>query len=113
MSGINTLSALRNEDKLRLKNAARKVSSKYRERRKSLRFDKKRKHPDSMVCKAGSFGLAVEPGLQKKQKPTIKQGSIPNFIQKKKLILVKTVSKVLKSVLLMIDFCAIQEILKS
>ena len=82
MPGSNALSALRNEDEMRLRNAARKISLKYRQKRKSLRLGRKRKHSASVAYKAGGFGLDVEPVLPRKRKPTIKQESKTKPIQK-------------------------------
>ena len=71
--GTNTLSSLRNEDEVRLKNAAKKISRKYQIKRKVLRFGKKRKTQDPVNYKPGGFRPGVEPELPKKRKPATKQ----------------------------------------
>lgn len=61
--GENMLRALRNEDITRLKNAARKISIKYRNRRKILKFARNKKKAKVVSYKAGSFGTGVTPDV--------------------------------------------------
>ena len=79
------LSALRNKDVLRLKNAAKKISIKYKKRRKSLNYDKKSLNHDSSAYKAGGFGLGVEPALPRKRRAATGQGSKPQSYQKSQI----------------------------
>ena len=59
-AGKNTLSGLWEEDAMSLKNAAKKIQAKYRNRRRRLRFEKKKRTPKEVVYKAGSFGVGIE-----------------------------------------------------
>ena len=59
-AGKNTFSGLREEDAMCLKNAAKKIQAKYRNRRRRLRFEKKKRTPKEVVYKAGSFGVGIE-----------------------------------------------------
>ena len=75
-AGQNMIKALRNEDKVRVKNAARKTSIKYRNRRKQLKFMKKKNKASKeqeLAYKAGSFGLGSKPVINSAKRKT-KQG---------------------------------------
>ena len=59
-SGIQTMRALRAQDQDRIKAAAKKVSLKYRERRKKLRAQRNAKG-DQNAYRPGGFGLSSKP----------------------------------------------------
>ena len=59
--GKHTLVGLREEDNIRLKNAAKKIQLKYRNRRKKARLERKRLTTKCVAYKAGSFGVGIEP----------------------------------------------------
>ena len=59
--GSNMLKGLRYEDKMRIKNAACKISLRYRKRRKQLKFNKVKSKAKKVSYKAGSFGLTSRP----------------------------------------------------
>ena len=58
--GMHTMRALRKQDDVRLKTAAKKVSDKYRKKRQKLRAQKKDK-ADKRSYQPGGFGLSAKP----------------------------------------------------
>ena len=58
--GAETMSALRKQDDVRIKNAAKKISEKYRKKRQKLRSEKKDKS-DKKSYQPGGFGLSAKP----------------------------------------------------
>jgi hypothetical protein len=58
--GMHTMRALRKQDDVRLKTAAKKVSDKYRKNRQKLRAQKKDK-ADKRSYQPGGFGLSAKP----------------------------------------------------
>ena len=58
--GVHTMKALRKQDATRIKNAAKKVTLKYRERRQKLRAQRKSKG-DKTAYQAGGFDLSAKP----------------------------------------------------
>ncbi|CAB3990356.1 Hypothetical predicted protein [Paramuricea clavata] len=58
--GVHTMKALKRQDDVRLKNAAKKVSEKYRKKRQKLRSAKKDK-ADKKSYQPGGFGLSAKP----------------------------------------------------
>jgi hypothetical protein len=73
--GINTMRALRLQDCIRIKNAAKKVSLKYRDQRRKLRAQRKSK-ADKTAYQPGGFSLRAQPDIPmekpKKRKRTAK-----------------------------------------
>ena len=71
--GAQTMSALRKQDDVRMKNAAKKISEKYRKKRQKLRSEKKDKS-DKKSYQPGGFGLSAKPindtETKKKKKKT-------------------------------------------
>ena len=65
--GAQTMSALRKQDDARIKNAAKKISEKYRKKRQKLRSEKKDKS-DKKSYQPGGFGLSGQ-GLLMMLKP--------------------------------------------
>ena len=60
--GINTMRALRLQDCIRIKNAAKKVSLKYRDQRRKLRAQRKSK-ADKTAYQPGGFSLSAQPDI--------------------------------------------------
>ena len=58
--GAQTMSALSKQDDVRIKNAAKKVSEKYRKKRQKLRSEKK-DTADKKSNQHGGFGLSAKP----------------------------------------------------
>ena len=74
--GVQTMRALRKQDRVRRQTAAKKVSLKYREKRQKLRSLRKSKG-DKSAYQPGAFGLSSKPidtGVSKKRKRTGKKG---------------------------------------
>lgn len=59
--GHNMLKAMKRLDEKRVKKAAVKISTKFRERRRKLRAEKKSNIDQEVVYQAGSFGLSSKP----------------------------------------------------
>ena len=73
--GVQTMRALRKQDRVRRQTAAKKVSLKYREKRQKLRSLRKSKG-DKSAYQPGAFGLSSKPidtGVSKKRKRTGKE----------------------------------------
>ena len=68
--GRNSFEGLWKEDKMRLKSAAQKVSKKYKERRKALRGQRKKKS-DDIAYSSGAFGVKKTPEFGKKRKQPV------------------------------------------
>ena len=86
--GANTMKALREQDNQRIKAAAKKVSAKYRERRRQPRAQRKAK-ADQNAYQAGAFSLSSKPDdpkTQKKRKRSqrkpVKKADVPIAPQK-------------------------------
>lgn len=75
--GAHTMKALGKQDDVRLKNAAKKVSEKYRKKRKKLRSEKKDK-ADKKSYQAGGFDLSAKPVEDDKPKKKRKRVSKKN-----------------------------------
>ena len=58
--GAQSMSAVRKQDDVRIKNAAKKISEKYRKKRQKLQSEKKDK-ADKKSYQSGGFGLSVKP----------------------------------------------------
>lgn len=65
--GAPTMKAFREQDRVRVKAAAKKISVKYRERRRKLRAQRKEKG-DQNAYQPGGFGLSSKPLVEVNKK---------------------------------------------
>ena len=82
--GVQTMRALRKQDRVRIQTAAKKVSLKYREKRQKLRSLRKSKG-DKSAYQPGAFGLSSKPidtGVSKKRKNRQRDKKTMNKVQK-------------------------------
>lgn len=78
--GRNMLKALRQEDQERVNAAARKVSSKYRQQRQSLR-SKRKSRADKVSYQPGAFGISAKPEIKSKSSKTTRKSAANSAVR--------------------------------